>query len=191
GNGQHFEQAYNAQAAVDIESMLIVGEYVTNHGNDKKELEPIVQSIDGETYRAEKGCADSGYYSEEAVQAVERENEKGERQGPEVYCAVGKQSHHRSVADLEKREAEAVPTGATAKEKMAAKVRGKEGTAVYKKRKETVEPVFGIIKGAMGFRQFLLRGLEKVGIEWDLVALAYDMKKLFSLGGGRGLSFLG
>ncbi|MDR1902402.1 MAG: transposase, partial [Treponema sp.] len=63
--------------------------------------------------------------------------------------------------------------------------------AVYKKRKETVEPVFGIIKGAMGFRQFLLRGLEKAGIEWDLVTLAYDMKKLFSLGGGRGLSSTG
>jgi hypothetical protein len=74
---------------------------------------------------------------------------------------------------------------------MAAKVRAKEGKEVYKKRKETVEPVFGIIKQAMGFRQFLLRGLERVGTEWDLVTLAYDMKRLFSLGGGRGLSFSG
>jgi hypothetical protein len=191
GTGKHFEQAYNAQAAVDEGSMLIAGTYVTNHGNDKQELANAVKSIDGKVYEAETVSADSGYYSEGAVKEVEQEDEEGKKAGPEVYCAVGRQSHHRTVADLEQQKEEPVGEGATAKEQMAAKVKSAEGKEIYKKRKETVEPVFGIIKQAMGFRQFLLRGLERVGIEWKLVSLAYNMKRLCSLSGGRGLSVSG
>ena len=110
----------------------------------------------------------------------------------EVYCAVGRQSHHRTVADLEKKEEVPTPeAGAPMNEVMEHRLKSEEGKRVYKKRKETVEPVFGILKQAMGFRQFLLRGLERVGIEWKLVSLAYNMKRLCSLAGGRGLSLSG
>ncbi|MDR2070395.1 MAG: transposase, partial [Treponema sp.] len=185
GNGKHFEQSYNAQAAVDVGTMLVVGEYVTNHGNDKKELKEIAGSVEGEVYTAETVSADSGYFSEEAVKEVEQRDEQGKARGPEVYCAVEKQSHHRTVKDLEKQEEPAeAPAEATVKEEMARRLKTAEGKKVYKKRKETVEPVFGIIKQAMGFRQFLLRGLEKVNGEWELVCLGYNMKRLFRLSQG-------
>ena len=185
GNGQHFEQSYNAQAAVDVESMLIAGEYVTNHANDKQELVQIVEEADTEAYQPEKVIADSGYYSEEGVKAVEQVDEEGKRQGPQVYCAAGRQTHHRSVEDLEKKEEPPAPgAGAPVKEVMGHRLRTAEGKQVYKKRKETVEPVFGIIKQAMRFRQFLLRGLEKVNLEWELVCLSYNVKRLFRLSQG-------
>jgi transposase len=193
GNGQHFEQSYNAQAAVDTEgSMLVVGGYVTDHGNDKLELAKIVGAVDREIREIDTVSADTGYFSEGAVKAVERERvgEEGEpvKDGPEVYCAVEKQAHHRKVEDLEKHgEPPAAPAQATVKEKMRQRLKSTRGKEVYGKRKETVEPVFGIIKQAMGFRQFLLRGLEKVSTEWKLVTLAYDCKKLYNLSGGIGL----
>jgi Tfp pilus assembly protein PilE len=95
GNGVHFEQCYNAQAAVDTEgSMLILGGYVTAHGNDKKELEPAVASVDGGIREVTDVSADTGYYSEEAVAAVEKADAAGKRTGPEVYCAVGRTGHN-------------------------------------------------------------------------------------------------
>jgi transposase len=179
GTGKHFEQCYNAEAAVDAEgSMLIVGGYVTNHGNDKKGLKPVVDSVAQELREVTGVLADTGFYSEEEVKAVEKEDAQGKRRGPEVYCAVEKTSHHRSVKDIEKKREPRLKEGASAKEKMAHKLRTKKGRAIYKARKETVEPVFGIIKGVIGFRQFLLRGLEKVNTEWDLVKAAYNFKKL-------------
>jgi transposase len=185
GNGNHFEQSYNAQAAVDTETMLVVGEYVTNHANDKQELKPVVESIDEKVYTVETVSADTGFFSEEAVKAVEKRDEKGEAAGPEVYRAVEKQSHHRSVKDLEKHEEPPeAGAGATVKEQMARKLKSAEGGKIYSKRKETVEPVFGIIKQAMGFRQFLLRGLEKVNLEWGLVCMGYNLKRLFGLSQG-------
>jgi transposase len=185
GNGKHFEQSYNGQAAVNTETMLVVGEYVTNHANDKQELGRIAGSIDGEVYTAETVSADSGYFSEEAVKEVEKRDEQGKAGGPLVYCAVGKQSHHRSVQDLEKQEEAAEEkAGGTEKEKMARRLKSREGKGIYKKRKETVEPVFGIIKQVPGFRQFLLRGLEKVNLEWELVCLGYNLKRLFRLSRG-------
>jgi hypothetical protein len=104
GNGIRFEQSYNAQAAVDTETMLVAGEYVTNHANDKRELRPVVEGRDKEAYTAETVSADSWFFSEEAVKAVEKRDENREAQGPMVYCAVEKQSHHRTVKDLEKHE---------------------------------------------------------------------------------------
>jgi hypothetical protein len=185
GNGQRFEQSYNAQAAVDTETMLVAGEYVTNHANDKQELAPAAGSIDKEVYKAETVSADSGFFSEEAVKKVENRDEKGEAAGPIVYCAVEKQSHHRTVKDLEKQEEPAeLADGAKEKEEMKRRLKTAEGKAVYKKRKETVEPVFGIIKQALGFRQFLLRGLEKVNLEWGIVCLGYNLKRLYRLSRG-------
>ena len=181
GNGKHFEQAYNAQAAVDTEgSMLVLGKYVTNHANDKKELFPVSKSVAPEVREVIDICADTGYFSEAAVQDVEDNGE-----GPTVYCSVEKQSHHRKVEDLLLRTDPLSPSDeATIKEQMAYRLKTKEGRAKYKKRKETVEPVFGIIKSVLGFRQFLLRGLDKVNIEWDLVTLAYNFKKLHKLSKG-------
>jgi len=181
GNGQHFEQAYNAQAAVDTEgSMLILGQYVTDHANDKLELEPGVASVDPTIREVDTICADTGYFSEKNVTEIENGGK-----GPTVYCAVAKQGHHRSVADLEKK-AEPIPPpeDASVKDKMVFRLKTKAGRAVYKKRKETVEPVFGIIKTVLQFRQFLLRGLEKVAIEWNLITTAYNFKRLHKLCGG-------
>ena len=191
GNGKHFEQSYNAQAAVDTEgSMLILGGYVTQHGNDKQELEAIVKSVSEEVREVSSVSADSGFFSEEAVKAVEKEDEEGKRTGPEVFCAVGKGKHGRSVDDLKKQSApmDQPPETMTEKEKMEMKLATKEGKEIYKKRKETVEPVFGIIKSVIGFRQFMLRGLEKVDTEWALVRVSYNFKRLHKLLGEKSLS---
>ena len=178
GNGNYYEQAYNAQAAVDIEgSMLILGGYVTDHSNDKKELNPTVKCVDPEVWEVSHVCADTGFFSEDAVLKVENDGK-----GPVVYCAVEKQGHHRSVEDILKKEEPLPPEDkASVKEKMAYRLKTREGRLEYKKRKETVEPVFGIIKSVMGFRQFLLRGIDKVNIEWDIVTLSYNMKRLYKL----------
>ena len=190
GNGKHFEQSYNAQAAVDTEgSMLILGGYVTRHANDKRELEAVVGSVSGEVRTADSVSADSGYFSGEAVAAVEGKDGKGNQTGPEVYCAVEKSRHGRKVEDLEKKPpAGPPPSNMSAKEKMAMKLKTEKGKAVYKKRKETVEPVFGIIKSVMGFRQFMLRGIGKVNTEWALVRTAYNFKRLHKLLAGQSLS---
>lgn len=184
GSGQHFEQSYNAQAAVDTEgSMLVLGQYVTNHANDKLELSPAVKCVDADIREVSNVCADTGYFSEAAVLEVEANGK-----GPEVYCAVEKQSHHRTVDDLLKKpEPLPPPVNATLKEKMAYRLKTGEGRTIYKKRKETVEPVFGIVKSVMDFRQFLLRGLDKVNIEWNLVTLAYNFKRLHRMNEGRSM----
>jgi transposase len=180
GNSKSFEQCYNAQVAVDTEgSMLIVGGYVTNHCNDKEELVLVTGSVDRELRKVKNVSADNGFYSEEAVKEVEKPDKSGNNRGPEVYCAVGKTHHGKTVKELEKHKPLGrLPANADAKERMSRKLKTKKGAKIYKKRKETVEPVFGIIKNIMGFRQFLLRGLEKVSIEGELVMTAYDFKKL-------------
>jgi transposase len=187
GNGNHYLQSYNAQAAVDTEgSMLILGKYVTAHVNDKLELEPCVDSVNPDVRNISDVSADTGYYSEKAVLAVE-DNGKG----PTVYCAVEKHGHHRTVEDLEEgTDPLPPPKNATTKEKMAHRLKTRDGKERYKLRKETVEPVFGIIKSVMGFRQFLLRGKEKVDLEWDLVTLSYNFKRMHKLNDGRRLSTL-
>jgi hypothetical protein len=191
GSGNHFEQSYNAQAAVDTEgSMLILGGYVTQNVNDKKELEPIVSSVSFEVREVTDVSSDSGYYSEEAVAAVEKVNEEGEREGPEVFCAVEKSRHGRTVDDLKKKSSEEneLKGEMDAKEKMAKKLKTDKGKNIYKKRKETVEPVFGIIKHVMGFRQFMLRGIDKVNTEWSLAMVAYNFKRLHNLIDKKSLS---
>jgi len=186
----HFEQSYNAQAAVDTEgSMLLLGGYVTQNANDKGELEHIVGSVTEEVRKVKTASADSGFYSEEAVKAVEKKDGKGNQAGPEVYCAVEKTKHGRSVEDLKKKPPMGrPPDNMTHKEKMKRKLKTKKGKNIYKKRKETVEPVFGIIKSVMGFRQFMLRGLCKVNTEWALVRTAYNFKRLHNLLCGKSLS---
>jgi len=186
----HFEQCYNAELAVDTEgSMLILGGYVTQNGNDKKELEPIVSSVPGEVREVSNVSADTGFYSEAAVAKVEKINDEGKREGPEVYCAVEKSHHGRTADDLKKKPPMGrPPENMSKKEKMARKLKTKKGKGIYKKRKETVEPVFGIIKHIMGFRQFMLRGIDKVNTEWELVKVAYNFKRLHNIIGRRSLS---
>jgi len=189
GSKEHYEQSYNAQAVVDTEgSMLILGGYVTQNVNDKKEMGPAVGSVDEEVREINTICMDTGFYSEEAVAAVEKIHEEGEREGPEVFCAVEKGHHGKTVEDLKNKGPKGrPPANMSAKEKMARKLKTKRGKEIYKKRKETVEPVFGIIKSVMGFRQFMLRGIEKVNTEWALVRVAYNFKRLHRLLGGKSL----
>jgi transposase len=181
GSGQHFEQAYNAQAAVD-EAMLIVGQRISDAPNDKQELVATVAAISPVVAPAVKAVlADSGFYSEGAVRAVEQKPD-GTTTGMRVYAAVEKHSHHKSVADLLPQPDPAEPgPEASAQEVMAHRLQTAAGKTLYKLRKQTVEPVFGIIKEVMGFRQFLLRGRAKVELEWTLVCVSYNLKRLFRL----------
>jgi transposase len=181
GSGKHFEQAYNAQAAVD-EAMLIVGQRVSVAANDKQELAADVAAISPVVKEGVKAVlADSGFYSEAMVRAVEQRND-GTTSGLTVYAAVDKQSHHKSVADLlPQPEPEPLAEDASAQEKMAHRMKTQTGKTLYKLRKQTVEPVFGIIKEVLGFRRFLLRGREKVSLEWLLVCVSYNLKRMFTL----------
>jgi Transposase DDE domain len=125
--------------------------------------------------------ADSGFYSAAAVAAVEQKPENAPS-GVKVYAAVEKHSHHRTVADLLPQPEPAAPgPAASAKEVMAHRLKTETGKALYKLRKQTVEPVFGIIKEVMGFRRFLLRGRAKVELEWTLVCVSYNLKRMFTL----------
>ena len=177
GNGGHFEQAFNAQAAVDTDgSMPVLGGYVTDAGNDKRQLKPAVDSIPETVRETTHTLADTGYYSEAAVADVEADG------GPTVYAAVERTGHHRTVADLLASPApETPPPGLSGADAMRHRLRTASGRAIYKKRKETVEPFFGIVKAVMGFRRFLLRGLSKVNLEWTLVRLAYNVRRLAKL----------
>jgi transposase len=181
GSGSHFEQAYNAQAAVD-EAMLIVGQRVSDAPNDKQQLVASVAAIRPVVAaQVSAVLVDSGFYSEAAVAAVEQKPD-GTASGRTVYAAVEKHSHHRTVADLLPQPEPVAPgPQASAKEIMAHRLKTKAGQALYKLRKQTVEPVFGIIKEVMGFRRFLLRGWAKVALEWTLVCVSYNLKRLFTL----------
>ncbi len=179
GSGEHFEQSYNAQAAVDIDEMLIVGPLLTNDPNDKEQLNPVVESISKDVMDPENVLVDTGYYSAKAVQKLEADS------GPTVYSAIEKTGHHRTVSDLEKKSDPEKPADdAGMKEVMRYRLNTEEGKALYKQRKQTVEPVFGIIKEVLGFRRFSLRGKQKAAGEWCLVCLSYNLKRLFTLHGG-------
>jgi len=188
GNGQHFEQSYNAQAAVEVESRMIVGERVSTAPNDKEQLVPTLAAIPEEAGTVAAALVDSGYFSEKAVSQIERTT-GGASTGTVVYAAVEKTGHHRNVADLEARpEPEAPAASASVQEVMRHRLKTTAGKTLYKLRQQTVEPVFGIIKSVLGFRQFRLRGHEKVSLEWTLVCLAYNMKRLHRMGAGMKLA---
>jgi transposase len=181
-NNKGWDYCGNAQASVDGACQIIVACDVTEASNDKQQAEPMAQATLStlaqaglERPQAEAGDAqaipatlDSGYYSEAAVEALER-------RGFDPYIATERQRHHTLAT-----EASAAP--ATAKERMAAKVRTPEGRAVYARRKVIVEPVFGQIKEARGFRRFLLRGLANIRGEWRLVCLTHNLLKIWRYG---------
>ena len=191
GTGEHFEQAYNAQAAVTVDSRLIVGQRVTPAPNDKEQLVPDVAAIPATVTTVAAVLVDTGFFSAAAVRAVEQ-TVAGQPRGTVVYAAVEKTGHHRSVADLERKvDPSPPPAGASVTDVMRHRLKTKAGKALYKLRQQTVEPVFGIIKSAMGFRQFRLRGLAKVSLEWTLGCLSYNFRRLHRLGLGEKLAAAG
>jgi transposase len=175
-SGQSFRQAYNVQAAVETESLLIVTQHVTQNINDKCEVEPTLKALEplAETLgQAEALLADNGYYSEANVNAC-----VGKKLTP--FIASAREHHH---LPLEQRWADPplLPAQADAVEAMKHRLQTPEGRAIYGRRKCTVEPVFGIIKSVLGFRQFHLRGLQAVSGEWTLVSMAWNLKRMFAL----------
>jgi len=175
-SGGGFEQCYNAQAVVAESSLLVVASDVAQAPNDKQQLEPMLAktgALPKELGEAETVLADNGYFSEANVTACGAA-------GVEPLIALGRDAHHQS---LRERFADAPPPpeNPTPVEAMAHRLQTPEGKKLYAKRKHTPEPVFGIIKSVLGFRQFLLRGLEKVKAEWTLVTLAWNMKRMFAL----------
>jgi transposase len=181
-SGGGFEQCYNAQAAVEVESRLIVGQRVSEATNDKEQLEPSLGVVVAEAGAVREVLIDSGFVSEAAVCAVEV-RPGGNETGVRVLAAMGRERHGRRVSDLEKKD-DPAPPGADApwSERMAHRVATKAGRARYKLRQQTVEPIFGIIKSAMGFRCFRLRGQAGAALEWSLVTLAYNLRRLHRLG---------
>ena len=174
--GGGFEQCYNAQAAVAAGSLLVVATDVVQAPNDKGQVEPMVGKIVAlpeELGDAETLLADSGYFSAGNVEACEKA-------GIEPMIAMGRQPHHPPLAERFA-AAPAAPDDPTPVEAMAHRLKTPEGRALYALRKQTPEPVFGVIKSVLGFRQFSLRGLEKVRGEWSLVAMAWNLKRMFAL----------
>jgi transposase len=171
-----FDQHYNAQVAVDQESLLIVANTVSNHTNDKQEAVPTIEAIDKRLGQPDAAALDNGYYSVGNITALKN-------RGIEPYIATGREPHHRSWKQYFEQQPSPPPETASTKEKMAYKLQTAIGKAIYGLRKCTVEPVIGIIKETMGFRQFSLRGQRKVWGEWNLVCMAFDVKRLHVLQG--------
>jgi len=173
-----FEQSYNAQAAVEVTTLLIVGQHVTPQANDKQQLIPNLASVSPAIGQVGKALVDTGYYSATAVLTAEAGDKP-----PTIYAAMARQKHGRSIAQLEVRaDPPPPPENASVAERMTHRLETAEGKRLYGLRKQTVEPVFGIIKQAIGFRHFQLRGTEKVSIEWTLMTTSYNLKRLFNLG---------
>src|ERR1700744_969013 len=182
GSGDHFAQAYNAQAAVEVESRLIVGQRVSNAPTDKQQLVPTLGVVVAAAGPVAQVLVDSGSFSEAAIRQVEQPQAES-AVCTQVLAALHRASHGRSVAQLEKRPEPTAPgPEASFVEQMAHRVGTREGRARYRLRQQTVEPVFGIIKQALGFRRFSLRGVAKVSLEWTLVTLAYNLRRLHRLG---------
>lgn len=170
-----FAQCYNAQAAV-TNDMLVAAAHLSNAPNDKEQLRPVLDALGAQARKVEKAAADTGYFSEKNIALAQG-------RGIDPYIATGRQPHNQWLnSQLDKPAGQAgLPENATAKERMAHKLRTKQGKAIYRQRKMTVEPVFGIIKEAMGFRRFSLRGLEQARSEWAFVCMSYNLKRLFNL----------
>jgi transposase len=178
-----FDYSYNAQAVVDSAEQIIVAAETTNAANDKEQAVPMAQAALNnlkaagiEQTKAADGTAapiantaDSGYFSEKAVGELES-------MGIDPHIAIGRQKHHEIPVAVESAEPS---IEASAKEKMKEKLGSAAGKALYAARKQIVEPVFGMIKSARGIRQFLLRGLEKVSAEWQLICLTHNLLKIW------------
>lgn len=171
-----FEQAYNAQAGVDVDSHLIVEQHVTQHPNDKQEIQPALERIEAlpdALGKVENMLADTGYYSEANVNLCKDD-------GIKAFIPEKREKHNPPLMDRFKEPAK--PTqDLSAVDAMKHRMQTKEGKSLYAKRKSTVETIFGIIKQVQGFRQFLLRGIDSVQGEWSLVCIGWNLKRMHAL----------
>jgi len=172
-SGGGFEQCYNAQAGVDAATMLVVATGLTQAPNDKQQVAPMIKTLQAQAPllgEAKTLIADTGYCSADNIQACEEAK-------MEPLIALAREDHHPHWSE---RFTEPAPLAAdaTPMQAMAHRLATQAGRAAYALRKQTVEPVFGIIKSVMGFRQFSLRGLRKVTGEWNLVCLAWNVKRM-------------
>lgn len=164
-NNSGFDQQYNAQVAVDQDSFLIVSNTISNHPSDQHEAIPTLDVIPEEVGKPGALALDNGYFSINNISGIKN-------LGVEPYIATGREPHHRSWRDFFSNEQPTPPQkDASPMVKMAYSLKTEIGKAIYRLRKCTVEPVIGIIKKTLGFRQFSLRGYEGVSGEWALVAL--------------------
>ena len=175
-SGGGFEQGFNAQACVDGETLLILSAHATQQVNDKQQIKPALeelQQLPAELGTTDKLLADSGYFSQANVEACEAA-------GIEPYIASCREAHNQHLEDRY-REPDRIRDEADSVSNMKHRLKTKAGKEVYAKRKCTVEPVFGIIKSVLGYRQFMRRGLENAIAEWKLVSLAWNLKRLHVL----------
>jgi transposase len=170
-----FLQGYNTQIAVEPVFQLIVGQRVTQAANDKRQMVPLVEAIEEQSgQKPEKVLADNGYCSDENLKYLARKRMEG-------FVATGKQKHSQRREPCKRGP---LPREASQVERMERKLETKVGAAVYATRKFIVEPVFGQIKQARGFRQFLLRGIEKVRGEWALICMTHNILKFHKICSG-------
>ena len=179
-NNAGVDQHYNVQVATDQESLLIVANNLSNHPNDKQEAIPTLDTLDPELGKPAAVALDNGYFSEANIRALQ------ERE-VEAYIATGREPHHKDWHTFFAELPEPLGEEASPKEKMAYKLQTEIGKAIYRLRKCTVEPVIGIIKEILGFRQFSLRGLRATAGEWCLVCLAFNLKRMHTLFLDQGL----
>jgi hypothetical protein len=174
--GGGFEQCYNGQAVVAAGSLLVVAAEVVQAANDKQQLQPMLNKLavlPGALGNVETLLADNGYFSAANVTACAAA-------GIDPLIAMGRQPHYPSLA-ARFEDTPPPPENPTPVEAMAYRLKTPDGRKLYALRKQVPEPVFGIIKSVLGFRQFLLRGLDRVQGEWSLVTMAWNMKRLFVL----------
>ena len=177
-----FDQHYNVQVAVDQDSLLVVAHTLSNHVTDQAEAIPTLDAIPTQVGKPQAGALDAGYLSEHNIAEMER-------RGIDPYIAAGREPHHQSWKVRLAGALAPPPEDASMRVKMAYKLKTAIGQAIYGLRKSTVEPVIGIIKEILGFRQpsswlrpgFSLRGLTAAAGEWCLVCLAWNLKRLHGL----------
>jgi len=169
-----FDQHYNVQVAVEQGNMFIVGNTLSNHPVDTYEAIPTVDAIPPQVGKPEAAALDKIYFAPENIQAFEA-------RAIDPFIATGREPHHKSWQERLAEAPEPPPDDASPIVKMAYKLQTEIGQAIYRLRKSTVEPVIGIIKEVLGFRQFSLRGLGAVAGEWCLVCLAWNLKRLHML----------
>ena len=175
--GGGFDQCYNAQAVVATGSMLVVATAVTQAANDKEQLMPMIEKIRAlpkELGRTQRILADSGYLSQTNVEQCAAAK-------IEPLIAMGRCRHHVSWKQRFAAARKSPPESATPMQKMAHRLKTPRGRKLYALRKQTPEPVFGIIKSVMGYRQCLLRGLENVRGEWNLVTMSWNIRRMFAM----------
>ena len=173
-NNSGFDQHYNSQVVVEHDSRLIIGHWLCNQTNDKQAALPTIDTVPPELGQPKTANLDTGYFSEDTIAGLQQ-------RGIDPYIATGRSPHHQGWRAYFCDNPDPPADDASVKEHMAYKLRSQMGQALYRLRKSTVEPVIGIIKEVLGFRQFSLRGLFAAGGEWTLVCLAYNLKRLHTL----------